>query len=680
MYFWLNTVRKTITSYYGLSPTLNLHIIKRTTYILACLVNIKNIAQSCQICYTIFYMCGIAGIIGNTKTKDETIRKMVDIIEHRGPDDDGFFSDTSMAFGMRRLSIIDLGGGKQPIQNEDGTLVIVFNGEIYNYHELYEELVGKGHVFRTKSDTEVLIHLYEEEGEAMLTRLRGMFVFSIYDKKKKELFIARDYFGIKPLYYLVKNEKIVAYGSEIKSLLLYPGYKKVVNDDAVYNYLSFQYNPLEETFFKGIWKLPPACYLKIKAGIGHQEIIQKSYWSYQFNQPKTHDKNEEEKLKVEVLTGLENSVKAHMISDVPVGAFLSGGIDSAAIVALMSKHTDKKISTFTIGFDGVSEMKEAREMADFIKTDHHEILLKSDEYLKELPKIVWHFDEPVADPSAVALYFLAKEARKHVKVVLSGEGADELFGGYNIYREPFALNKLNLIPKTLRDIFLKPLVDLDFSFYGKNYLKRYFEKLEDRYIGNANIFKKSELFFLWNKGEGDKREEPLSLLPWYKKMKGLTDSQKMQSIDIAFWLPGDILQKADKMTMANSLELRVPFLDKKIAEISERIPERLKYKNGKTKYILRKALEGVLPKATAGRKKLGFPTALRHWLREKPDEFSKVIMENKYIKDHFKLGFIKHLFKEHADGTADNSRKIYVLYILALWYNVFINGSASPVV
>jgi len=617
-------------------------------------------------------MCGIAGIIGNPRNKKTIIREMVDIIEHRGPDDDGFFSDITMAFGMRRLSIIDLGGGKQPIMNEDGNLVIVFNGEIYNYQELYDELVEKGHVFRTKSDTEVLIHLYEQEGEAMLQRLRGMFAFSIYDKKKRELFIARDPFGIKPLYYLVKNENIVAYGSEIKSLLLYPGFKKVVNDEAVYNYLSFQYNPLEETFFKGIWKLPPASFLKITIGNDHQDIVQKNYWSYQFSK---YPENNEKKLSTEVLSGLENSVKAHMISEVPVGAFLSGGIDSAAIVALMSKNTDKKVSTFTIGFDKVSEMKEAKEMADFIKTDHHEILLNADDYLKELPKITWHFDEPVADPSAVALYFLAKEARKHVTVVLSGEGSDELFGGYNIYREPFALNKLNIIPKTIRDLFLRPLVESNFKFYGKNYLKRYFEKIEDRYIGNAYIFKPAEINHLWKHRDGEKRKEKISLLPWYKKMRDLTDSQKMQSIDIAFWLPGDILQKADKMTMAHSLELRVPFLDKKIAEISERIPEKFKYKAGKTKYILRKALAGILPKATADRKKLGFPTALRHWLREKPGAFELLIMENVYIKEHFKIGYIKHLFKEHADvkNKIDNSRKIYLLYMLALWYNVFMS-------
>ncbi len=618
-------------------------------------------------------MCGIAGIIGKGEHTLETIHKMVDIITHRGPDEDGFYVDPFIAMGMRRLSIIDLSGGKQPIENEDGTLSIVFNGEIYNYQQLYDQLKEKGHIFKTKSDTEVLIHLYEEEKENMLVRLRGMFAFSIYNKKTQELFIARDYFGIKPLYYLVENDRIAAYGSEIKSLLLHPNFKRKINHDAVFNYLSYQYNPLEETFFKGIWKLPPASYLKIDITSG--KVKQEQYWQYEFK----NTEFEEKALRKEVRDTLEDSVKAHMISDVPVGSFLSGGVDSAAIVALMSKNTDKKVSTFTISFDQVSEGKQAQEMADHIKTDHSEIVLKSEEYLDELPKIVWHFDEPVADPSAVGLYFLAKEARKKVKVVLSGEGADELFGGYNIYREPFDLNRMKQIfPKWMREKLIRPLTMIPFRFYGKNYLSRFFTKIEDRYIGNAHIFKGKEIERLWKFQEGEKREEKISLATLYKPLKGLTDSQKMQKIDIETWLPGDILQKADKMTMAHSLELRVPFLDKKIADLSEKIPEKFKYKRGKTKYILRQAMKDILPKKTSSRRKLGFPTALRFWLKDNPDRFSKVILTNEYINEHFKIGYIKHLFKEHASGKADNSRKIYILYILSVWYDVFIKQEIFP--
>jgi len=620
-------------------------------------------------------MCGIAGIIGNTEQKDETIKKMVDVITHRGPDEDGFYTDEDVAFGMRRLSIIDLGGGKQPIESEDGNLSIVFNGEIYNYKELHEELTAKGHIFKTNSDTEVIIHLFEQEGDEMVKRLRGMFTFAIYDKKKKEFYIARDQFGIKPLYYLVQGKGIVAFGSEIKSLLHYPGFKKEINHEAVYNYFSFQFNPLEETFFKNIWKLPPATYLRIN--VTKNKIFQKRYWTYNFDKPIT----DKQTLKKEVLSTLEDSVKAHMISDVPVGAFLSGGIDSAAIVALMSKNTDKKISTFTIGFDKVSEANEAKVMADFIGTDHQEIILNPEEYLAELPKIVWHFDEPVADPSAVALYFLAREARKKVKVVLSGEGSDELFGGYNIYREPFDLAKFDIVPKFIRDHVFKPLTHSKLKFYGKNFLRRYFTKLEDRYIGNAYIFKQNDLKHLWKPDSDDKKQlQMFDMKSAYKPLKGLTDSQKMQKIDMQFWLVGDILQKADKMTMANSLELRVPFLDKKVAEISGKIPEMFKYKGGKTKWILRQALKGILPKETAERKKLGFPTALKHWLKAKPELFLSTIIDNEYIKTHCNVGYIKHLFKEHQSSKIDNSRKIYVLYMLALWYTIYMESDQNKIV
>lgn len=611
-------------------------------------------------------MCGIAGIIGKERNKKDIIQKMVDIIAHRGPDDQGFFADTNMAMGMRRLSIIDLQGGAQPIESLDSNLVIVFNGEIYNYKELRQELTEKGSPFKTNSDTEVVLKLYEELGPAMLKKLRGMFAFSIYDKTKKTIFIARDYFGIKPLYYLTKNESILAYGSEIKSLLLHPKYKREVNEDAVFNYLSYQYNPMEETMFKNIWKLLPGSYMVIDIKEG--KVLQKRYWSYEFGK----ERNSSEKdLKKEILEGLKDTVKAHMVSDVPVGGFLSGGIDSAIITALMAKETERQISTFTIGFKEVSEEKEARVMADHINSDHHEFNVSFDDYLAELPKITWHFDEPVADPSAVGLYFLAREARKKVKVVLSGEGADELFGGYNIYREPMALAKLKLMPRFMLDSLVRSVAKSDIKFYGKNYLNRFFSPIEERYIGNAFVFRKTEVRDLWSAREGEIPMESYSLLDEYRKMKYLPDSEKMQMIDINHWLPGDILQKADKMTMAHSLELRVPFLDREIARISSTIPYKLKFKSGQTKYILREAVKELLPKQTTKRKKLGFPTALKHWMRHNMGAFEKGILENEYIQSRFKIGYIKHLIKEHVTGIRDNSRKIYLLYMLALWHKTF---------
>jgi asparagine synthase (glutamine-hydrolysing) len=626
-------------------------------------------------------MCGIAGIIApELKDKDALIRKMTDVIRHRGPDDDGYWSDKNVAIGMRRLSIIDVAGGHQPMENETGNMTIVFNGEIYNFKELEADLIAKGHQFRTRCDTEALIHLYEEYGEDMLLKLRGMFAFSIYDKTKGQLFIARDYFGIKPLYYMTRGASIVAYGSEIKSLLLFPGYKPEINDDAVFNYLSYQYNPLQETMFQNIWKLPPGSYLKID--VLKEKIVEKKYWGYEFVKERNAKRGgiRENDLKKEILAGLEASVKAHMISDVPVGAFLSGGIDSAIIVALMSKNTGKKVSTFTVGFDKVSEQKPAKKMADFIKTDHTEITIKAEDFFRELPDIVWHFDEPVADPSAVGLYFLSKEARKKVTVVLSGEGADELFGGYNIYREPMALSKLNIVPKFLREMFLHPMVQSEGKFFGKNYLRRHFTKIQERYIGNAYVFKPSEVAQLWKserKGAELLNEESLmryDLSPIYDEVIDEKDSAKMQYIDMNTWLPGDILAKADKMTMAHSLELRVPFLDIEIAKLSERIPDKLKYKNGKTKYILRQAVKSLMPRQTASRKKLGFPTALKLWLKQDASRTKQIlerVVENEYIKEHMSTGYVRHLFEDHMKGKIDNARKIYLLYMLALWHERF---------
>jgi asparagine synthase (glutamine-hydrolysing) len=556
-------------------------------------------------------MCGITGIIGHKEKTTTLIEHMVDIITHRGPDDRGVLITDSFAFGMRRLSIIDLAHGHQPIWNEDKTICVVFNGEIYNYRELRPELISLGHKFQTESDTEGLVHLYEQYGRDMLSKLRGMFGFCIYDSKKNELFIARDYFGIKPIYYRADSVydkktkesmyKFVSFGSEIKSILQDSHFKTEVNDEAILNYLSFQYNPLPETFFKGIYKLPPGHYMRVK--LDDQSFKIEKYWSYEFN--KESEKNEA-KLSESIKKVVEDSVQHHMISDVPVGSFLSGGVDSGIIVSTMQqlrkKQGQQSVSTFTIGFDHVSEHNEARQVSSAQQTDHTEVKVDFDEYFNELPKIAWHFDEPVADPSAVALYFLARQARKKVKVVLSGEGADELFGGYNIYREPFAVSWFAMLPTWIKKYILTPIAKLPFDIYGFNYIRRSLQPLEERYIGNANIFRKKEIQKLYKKelrSDADTQLKKQKILtPFYGKVAGEPDSRKMQYIDINFWLPGDILAKADKMTMAHSLELRVPFLDIEVSKLSATIDDSLKYKHGTTKYILRKAFESVLPKDT----------------------------------------------------------------------------------
>ena len=598
-------------------------------------------------------MCGITGII-NPKGKED-IEKMTRVILHRGPDDEGYFSDQYIALGMRRLSIIDLARGKQPVTSTDGRFLIFFNGEIYNYKEIKKEL--SDYEFKTESDTEVILAGYLKWGTDVLPRLRGMFAFCIYDTKDNKIFIARDFFGIKPLYYLKKGDDIIAFSSEIKSFLTLSDFKPEVNDTAVFNYLSFQYNPLAETFFKNVFKLPPAHYMLIDAKLGKVEI--KKYWQFEFKQDNALD---EGKTAGQILDVMKDSVAHHMIADVPVGSFLSGGIDSSIIATLMQKiRGDTRIKTFTVGFESISEGKEARETSEPLGTDHTEISIGADEYFKSLPQVVWHFDEPVADPSALGLYFLAREARKQVKVVLSGEGSDELFGGYNIYLEPFARRKILWIPRFILKFIAKS------PFRGRNYARRALLRLEDRYIGNASIFNEKEVEKLW---EGSMSR--LNLDSLYERVTDLSDSTKMQYIDLNTWLVGDILAKADKMTMAHSLELRVPFLDTKVAHLAATLPDRFKWRGSVTKYLLREAFKKVLPESTRNRKKLGFPTPIRDWFTPDRKDIYKTILENSYIKSHMDVRYIVQIINDHTAKKSDNSRKIYLLLMLAIWYNIFI--------
>ena len=421
-------------------------------------------------------MCGIAGVFGPPAATGPALSPMLDVITHRGPDDFGEYVGDTFAFGMRRLSIIDIAGGHQPMWNADQSVGIVFNGEIYNYREIREELIATGHRFETSSDTEAIIHLYEEVGRhspaEMMSRLRGMFGLAVYDAERRMMVLARDHFGIKPLYYRVVGEpgrpdRMTAFGSEIKSILTDPDVPRVVNRDALVNYLSFQYNPLDETFFRGIHRLPAGSLAVVDPATGEFSI--ERFWSYRFDGEGTSDADA---TAARIRTVLEDSVEHHLLADVPVGAFLSGGIDSAITVTLVQERRRAlgldPVKTFTIGFDLVSEAAEAREVADRLGTDHHEVILAADDYLAALPRIAWYFDEPVADPSAIALYFLAEAARREVTVVLSGEGADELFGGYRIYREPLDLDRVRRLPRWLRRGVLEPASRSGRAFPGRN--------------------------------------------------------------------------------------------------------------------------------------------------------------------------------------------------------------------
>lgn len=549
-------------------------------------------------------MCGFCGFTGDIADRENIIIGMMNKIIHRGPDSAGTHSDEDVTMGFRRLSIIGLEDGSQPMYNEDGSIVICFNGEIYNYQPIKEMLIEKGHVFKSHADTEVLIHLYEEKGEEMLNDLRGMFAFAIYDMKNKKLFAARDFFGIKPFYYGVFNNHLL-FGSEIKSFLAFPDFEKEVNTVALENYLTFQYSVLDETFFKGVYKLKPGHYLVYKDG----KIDIKRYFQPKFEPEKAGLQDTIKKIEDVML----DSVKTHKISDVEVGSFLSSGVDSSFVAA-----TFKGDKTFTVGFDyeKYNEIGYAEKLSEKVGIDNYSKIISTDEYWDSLGKIQYHMDEPLADPSAVALYFVSKLASKHVKVALSGEGADEFFGGYNIYREPMDLQITRLIPKPLRKGIAAIMKALPFRFKGKNYLIRASMDLEDRFIGNAKMFSEKERERILKNPTGKYNHKEITK-PYYDFTKGQDDVTRMQFIDLNLWMVGDILLKADKMSMANSLEVRVPFLDKEVFEVARHVQPDYRVNREATKYAFRMAAKDYLPEEVASKKKLGFPVPTRVGLKMK---------------------------------------------------------------
>lgn len=604
-------------------------------------------------------MCGFCGFTGKIDDNNATIEKMMNRIIHRGPDSSGIFSDDFVTLGFRRLSIIDLDEGSQPIYNENGSIAIVFNGEIYNYKELRQTLVKRGHIFKTHSDTEVLVHLYEEKGHNMINDLRGMFAFVIYDMDKKELFAVRDYFGIKPFYYGVFNNNLI-FGSEIKSFLEYPYFEKEVNTLALENYLTFQYSVLEETFFKGVFKLMPSHYLVYKDG----KVDIKRYYSPEFKPEKKtlHDTIEG------IDEVIQDSIKAHKVSDVEVGSFLSSGVDSSYVAACF-----KGDKTFTVGFDyeKYNEIDYAKRLSDKINIDNFSKTISTDEYWNVLSKVQYHMDEPLADPAAVALYFVSQVASKHVKVSLSGEGADEFFGGYNIYKEPLDLALVRLLPKFVRKFLAKTANLIPFSFTGKSFLNRASQSVEERFIGNAKIFTKQEReeLLLHPTGQFD----PMEITkPYYDKVKDQDEITKMQFIDIHLWMVGDILLKADKMSMAHSLEVRVPFLDKKVFEVASRIQTDFRCNKTATKYAFRLAGKNHLPDDVANKKKLGFPVPIRIWLKEdKYYDIVKTAFTSKAAKEFFDTDKLVKLLDKHRAGKGDFSRKIWTIYMFLIWHKEY---------
>jgi asparagine synthase (glutamine-hydrolysing) len=613
-------------------------------------------------------MCGFIGCVHDkaqnySDNQKQQFKNMNDIITHRGPDDDGFYYDDTIQFGFRRLSIIDIESGHQPLTYENERYWIIFNGEIYNYMELREELLKEGLTFSTSSDTEVILSLFSHLKEKAVEKLRGMFAFVIWDKQEQTLYGARDPFGIKPFFYLEDDERTF-FASEKKSILLALE-NDVLNYDSLQHYLTYQFVPEPMTMSAGIKKLEPGHYFTKKIG-SPMEI--KKYWKARFTPVQ---KSESEFMK-EIKDVLIDSVKMHMRSDVPVGSFLSGGIDSS-IIASIAKEFHPGIKTFSVGFErnGFSEIDVAKETAEKLGLENISYVITPEEYMNEIPKIMWHMDDPLADPACVPLYFVAREARKHVTVVLSGEGADELFGGYNIYREPQSLEVFNKIPRVGKSLLKGIAGIMPEGTKGKSFIERGITPMEERYIGNAKMFtedEKRELLTVYREG----LDYTEITRPLYDESRGYDPVDRMQYIDIHTWMRGDILLKADKVTMAHSLELRVPFLDKAVFDIASKIPTSLKTANGTTKYILRKAVEGIVPDHVLTRKKLGFPVPIRHWLKDEMNDWAKKIIRESNTDHLFNKNYLLRLLEDHCQGKADNSRKIWTVLMFMVWHQVYV--------
>lgn len=610
-------------------------------------------------------MCGFVGFTNKINDASIVLGKMMDRIKHRGPDSDGKYVDEQIAMGFRRLSIIDLSDqGSQPIFNEDKSLVLTFNGEIYNYKDLREELVASGHKFYTQTDSEVLIHGYEQWGENMLDKLRGMFAFVIFNKNTNEVFGARDFFGIKPLYYAKMGETLM-WGSEIKSFLDHPHFKKELNTDVLETYLTFQYSPTTETFFKNVYKLPAAHCFTYKNG----EMNIRRYWEVKFhadNGPSLEDWVNR------ISDTFKNSVEVHKFADVEVGSFLSSGVDSSYVAAVA--NVDK---TFTVGFgedEKYNEIGYAKEFSKYINKENFSKVISPEEYWNSLSKIQYHMDEPLADPAAVALFFVCQIASEKVKAVLSGEGADEIFGGYNIYHNPADMASYFKIPRPIRKAVGAVAEKLPHK-HGINYLIRGSKDLDERFIGNAYIFSEKERKDILS----IKTNAPDAMAitkPFYDKVRDQDQVTQMQYIDLHLWMTGDILLKADKMSMAHSLELRVPFLDRKVMELAEQIPVKDRVTETETKYAMRLAALQACPPQTAKKKKLGFPVPIRVWLKE--DKYYNIVKDkftSPQSAQFFHTDKLVQLLDDHRAGKYDYSRKIWTVFSFLVWYDVYFSDN-----
>ena len=617
-------------------------------------------------------MCGFVGFTGHVENDERVLKAMMDRIVHRGPDMGGTHIKDGVALGFRRLSILDLTeAGAQPMGNEDGSVFVVFNGEIYNFQELRAELEAAGHTFHCDADTEVLVHGYEEWGEGLVERLRGMYGFVVYDKPAGKLFGARDIFGIKPFYYNITRQGEFIFGSEIKSFLEHPHFIKAVNKKALRPYLTMQFPATDETFFAGVYKLPAAHCFTYDLAASALDV--RRYWDADFSDDnsKTFEEYVEECDQV-----VHESVAAHRIADVKVGSFLSGGVDSSYIAACLMPD-----STFSVGFEykDFNETNYAQELSSKLGIKNYRKMVSADEFFDALPQIQYHMDEPQSNLSSVPLWFLAQLAAEQVTVVLSGEGADELFAGYAYYEDVPSLARFKrVVPRGIRRALGNFVADKPY-FKGRNFLLKAAEMPEKWFTGQAFVYRPDEIDDIVRPEYAGGPDAFELCAPVYDRVQDFCDLSKRQYLDMNMWLPGDILLKADKMCMAHSLELRVPFLDKKVMEFAQHIPARFRVNENGNKQVVRHAANRVLPDEWATRPKKGFPVPLKFWLREqKYYDYVKEYFTAPWAEEFFDTSKLMQMLDDHFEGRALNQRKIYTALTFLIWYKrYFIDEDAA---
>jgi asparagine synthase (glutamine-hydrolysing) len=631
-------------------------------------------------------MCGITGFIAQNNFSDEVestlvLDRMCRRIVHRGPDDQGMLVSGAVALGMRRLSVIDLSGGQQPISGCTSAVTIVFNGEIYNYRELQGELQGRGHEFKTHSDTETILHAYEEFGAACVERLRGMFAFAIWDARRQELFIARDRAGKKPLYYSLTPQGTFIFGSELKSLREHPEFRGEISTEALDSYLTFGYVPDPLTIFRDVHKLPPGHHLRFSDG----RVYVQQYWDFPYDESLAKPPQSEEECVENLRTLLDEAVRVRLVADVPLGAFLSGGVDSSAVVGLMARHTAQPVKTFSIGFheDSYNELKYARLAAKHFGTDHHEFVVTPD-ICEIVDELVWHFDEPFADSSAIPTYMVSKLAREFVTVVLSGDGGDELFGGYTRYATDRKRSGYARLPRALRQGLMQPLgSSLPHGAWGRNYIYVMAFEAIDRYIEEVSIFTRLNKRALYT--DDFRRRlgatEAAARFRDYVDRSGSTDSlHRLLYLDSKTYLPGDILTKVDRMSMAVSLEARVPLLDHKLIEfVCTRLPSSMKMKGLETKHIFKRAIGDLVPAEILNRPKQGFGVPIEQWINQQLRERVHETLTEPRTRQrgYIEPRYVKTLLDEHERGRRDHATELWALFMLELWHRTFVDSSGG---